>query len=549
MPKTKKQDMTPEAGKLPSKKAKQSNRAAESSLLILFPTQLFSVDVLKDVVGSSLDKTKIILVEHPLYYTRPDGVKFSQLKLVYHRATIRNYIDYLKHAHIQSVLVDIDECLAMHDVVSEIIRKYGGRESRIYYIDPVDNLVSTDIAKYKPGPNHLVTRLDSPLFMLSAADLEEYGKKKGIGSKLTHAAFYTWHRDRLGILAGSKTYDTENRSRMPVGVKVPELPKVKDGRVHIMEAVKYISGHAKWSKHPGGASGDLMTNLQFPLTHEESRQWLDRFLAERFSQFGKYQDSIVVTADGEPRNFLFHSCISPMLNIGLLTPREVIDRVVAYRKANPVKVPIAAFEGFIRQVIGWREYQRYIYVTIGPKIRKMNHFGNKRRLTPAWYDGTTGIQPVDDAIKMGWRDGYLHHILRLMVIGNFMNLVGMHPDDVYRWFMEFALDAYDWVMIGNVYSMTMWADGGMTMRKPYISSSKYILDMSNYPTKDPKTGKRVDWLDKWDAVYHHFIDRNGDALLKTYHAGIVRALRRKISTVEVQAELALAKKVIESISS
>jgi deoxyribodipyrimidine photolyase-related protein len=326
---------------------------------------------------------------------------------------------------------------------------------------------------------------------------------------------------------------------MPIGLDVPELPKVKAGQVHIAEAVKYIKGHKKWSKHPGGTHLD---NQLFPLTHEESRRWLDRFLAERFALFGKYQDSIAVSKDGEPRNFLFHSCISPMLNIGLLTPREVIDRVVEFRKAHTEKIPMAAYEGFIRQIIGWREYQRYIYVTIGDKIRKMNHFGNQRRLTHAWYDGTTGIQPVDDAIKMGFRDGYLHHILRLMVVGNFMNLVGIHPDDAYRWFMEFALDAYDWVMVGNVYSMAMWADGGMTMRKPYISSSKYILDMSNYPVRG------AEWPEKWNAVYHHFIDRNGDALLKTYHAGIVRALRRKITSVEVKEELALAKRVIESIS-
>lgn len=354
-----------------------------------------------------------------------------------------------------------------------------------------------------------------------------------------HSVFYAWHRDKLGILAGSKTYDTENRSRMPPGLTVPELPDVKAGQAYITAAVKYIKGHAKWSKHPGAAHLD---NQQFPLTHEESRQWLDRFLAERFHLFGKYQDSIAVSEDGEPQNFLFHSCISPMLNIGLLTPQEVIDRVVEFRKAHPDKIPMAAYEGFIRQIIGWREYQRYIYVTIGDKIRKMNHFGNQRRLTQAWYDGTTGIQPVDDAIKMGFRDGYLHHILRLMVVGNFMNLVGIHPDEAYRWFMEFALDAYDWVMVGNVYSMAMWADGGMTMRKPYISSSKYILDMSNYKAKGSA------WPEKWNAVYHHFIDRNGDALLKTYHAGIVRALRRKAGTAGVKTELALAKQIIESVS-
>jgi deoxyribodipyrimidine photolyase-related protein len=547
MPKTKKLSVRSETGKT---KKLVNTGVTGASLLILFPNQLVSVDVLKDVVGSSLERTKIILIEHPLYYTRPDGVKFSQLKLVYHRATVRHYMDYLSHAHIQIRVVDVDECLAMHDVFSEVIQKYKGVVESVKYIDPVDNLVSEDIANFKPGSGQTITRLASPLFMLTDADLEEYDTKKGIGSKLTHAAFYTWHRDRLGLLAGSRTYDTENRSRMPPGVKIPELPKLgADGKEYIKAAAKYISGHAKWSKHPGGASGDLMTNLQFPLTYEESHRWLDRFLAERFAQFGKYQDSIVVSPDGEPQNYLFHSCISPMLNIGLLTPREVVDAVVAYRKKHTDQIPMAAYEGFIRQVIGWREYQRYIYVTIGPKIRKMNHFGNVRRLTQAWYDGTTGIQPVDDAIKMAWRDGYLHHILRLMVMGNFMNLVGLHPDDVYRWFMEFALDAYDWVMIGNVYSMAMWADGGMTMRKPYLSSSKYILDMSNYSTKDPKTGKRAEWLDKWDAVFHHFIDRNGDALLRTYHAGIVRALRRKARSTEVQDELKLATRVINEITS
>lgn len=543
MPKTKKQGTRTAR----SKKACTNSNNTTATNLLLFPNQLFAVDVLESLLGSSqvsnvMVGLHVILIEHPLYYERvADGVKFTQLKLVYHRATVRCYSNYLKKQGIHCEVVDVDECLAVRDGLSGVIRNYtkGSDRGNIRYIDPVDTALSAEIAKCSG-----LTLLESPLFMLSSADLAEYDKEHKTGGRLMHSVFYAWHRDKLGILAGSRTYDTENRSRMPAGLKIPELPGVKIGGEYIAKAVKYVSGHAKWSKHPGS---EYLANQIFPLTHEESHRWLDRFLAERFALFGKYQDSITVSADGEPQNFLFHSCISPMLNIGLLTPREVIDRVVEFRKAHPSKISMAAYEGFIRQIIGWREYQRYIYVTIGPQIRKMNHFGNNRRLTRAWYDGTTGIQPVDDAIKMGFRDGYLHHILRLMVVGNFMNLVGIHPDDAYRWFMEFAMDAYDWVMVGNVYSMAMWADGGMTMRKPYISSSKYILDMSNYPTKH-KDGKRVDWLEKWDAVYHHFIDRNGDALLKTYHAGIVRALRRKITSAEVKDELALAKQIIESIS-
>lgn len=536
MPKTKKQVMRLARSK------KQGTHAREGSILILFPNQLFAIPVLESLLSGSGQASggfRVILIEHPLYYERvADNVKFSQVKLVYHRATVRCYVDYLRDKGVACSVVAVDECLAMRNIISTVIRKHSNGDdkngAKFSYIDPVDSALTDEIAKCSE-----LTRLESPLFMLSSSDLTEYEKSHKTNGRLMHSVFYAWHRDKLGILAGSRTYDTENRSRMPVGMDVPELPKVKTGGEYIAEAVKYIKGHSKWSKHPGA---EHLANQIFPLTHEESRRWLDRFLAERFALFGKYQDSIVVSDEGEPQNFLFHSCISPMLNIGLLTPCEVIDRVVEYRKAHTEKVPMAAYEGFIRQIIGWREYQRYIYITIGPKIRKMNHFGNKRRLTQAWYDGTTGIQPVDDAIKMGFRDGYLHHILRLMVVGNFMNLVGIHPDDAYRWFMEFALDAYDWVMVGNVYSMAMWADGGMTMRKPYISSSKYILDMSNYSTKGSE------WPEKWNAVYHHFIDRNGDALLKTYHAGIVRALRRKITSAEVKTELALAKRVIESIS-
>jgi deoxyribodipyrimidine photolyase-like uncharacterized protein len=177
---------------------------------------------------------------------------------------------------------------------------------------------------------------------------------------------------------------------------------------------------------------------------------------------------------------------------------------------------------------------------------------------------------------MALDDGYIHHILRLMVVGNFMNLVGIHPDDVYKWFMEFSLDSYDWVMIGNVYSMALWADGGLTMRKPYISGDGYIMKMGNYSkstgarsdnskrtkknietqetveheqaeqeTKTVDTAKK--WNEEWNAVFHHFIDRNATKLLRTYYAGLVRAWQKK-QEGEREPELAIANKVITRLS-
>ncbi len=209
-----------------------------------------------------------------------------------------------------------------------------------------------------------------------------------------------------------------------------------------------------------------------------------------------------------------------MLNIGLITPQEVVNIITDYYNSHKTQIGIANYEGFIRQIIGWREYQRYIYRYAGDKMRSSNHFNNSGILSQQWYNGTTGIKPVDDAIIMAMNDGYIHHILRLMVVGNMMNLVGIHPDQVYKWFMEFSLDSYDWVMVGNVYSMALWADGGLTMRKPYISGSGYIMKMGNFDNKSKET---KEWQTKWDDLFHHFIDRNGEKLLKTYYAGLVKA--------------------------
>jgi deoxyribodipyrimidine photolyase-related protein len=228
-----------------------------------------------------------------------------------------------------------------------------------------------------------------------------------------------------------------------------------------------------------------------------------------------------------------------MLNIGLITPQDVITVITNYYNKNKAQIGIANYEGFIRQIIGWREYQRYIYQYAGNVMRAGNYFNNARKLTPEWYKGTIGIKPVDDAIKMAINDGYIHHILRLMVVGNFMNLVGIHPDEVYKWFMEFSLDSYDWVMVGNVYSMTLWADGGLTMRKPYISGDGYIMKMSNY--------SRGDWNGKWNAIFHHFVDRTSKQLEKTYYNGLVKAWNRKPDDAK-EDELAIANEIIKRIS-
>lgn len=178
---------------------------------------------------------------------------------------------------------------------------------------------------------------------------------------------------------------------------------------------------------------------------------------------------------------------------------DIIKEINKYKRL----IPLNSYEGFIRQLF-WREYQYYCYRYFD--FSKKNYFGNDKKLNKDWYNGTLGILPVDDAIKEAFSTGYLHHIKRLMVIGNFMNLCQINPKEGFKWFMEFSCDSYEWVMHQNVYDMVFFVSGGGTMRRPYISSSNYILKMSNY--------KKEDWCNIWDTKYRQFVKKNKVKLWK-----------------------------------
>ena len=163
-------------------------------------------------------------------------------------------------------------------------------------------------------------------------------------------------------------------------------------------------------------------------------------------------------------------------------------------------------EGFIRQIIGWREFIRGVYIAVGSKERVKNFWKFKRKIPSSFYSGDTGIEPIDDTIKKINESAYANHIERLMIIGNFMLLCEFDPDEVYRWFMEMFIDSYDWVMVPNVYGMSQFSDAGMMSTKPYISSSNYILKMSNY--------KKGDWCKIWDSLFWNFMDKQRGVFVK-----------------------------------
>tara|TARA_B100001564_G_scaffold252152_1_gene214324 strand:- start:70 stop:756 length:687 start_codon:yes stop_codon:yes gene_type:complete len=215
--------------------------------------------------------------------------------------------------------------------------------------------------------------------------------------------------------------------------------------------------------------------------------------------------------------------LTPYLNIGILNPKTVLERVI--EKSKELSIPINSLEGFIRQIIGWREFIRGMYVENGEEQRTRNFWNFNKKMPSSFYNGSTGIEPVDFVIKKSENGAYAHHIERLMIMGNIFFLLRINPDDVYKWFMEFYIDAYDWVMVPNVYGMSQFSDGGLMSTKPYISGSNYILKMSDY--------KKGSWSKIWDALYWEFIkDERAFFLKNPRMAMMVRLYDKKSSEMK-----------------
>jgi deoxyribodipyrimidine photolyase-related protein len=437
-------------------------------MLLILPHQLYNINILKKNLPKEIKY--IIIWEHPHYFKK---YKYNKKKLVLHRASMKYYYDYLK-----------DNNYNVHYL--EFNKKLTYNNYKVF--DPIDKIAL---------PNHH-TILESPNFLLNKEDYIEFNKTRK-SKRVVFNNFYLWSKKRKNIYPKLKSMDKMNREVYDKSKdsKIPPVPKIGEIDKHyIKEATIYINKHFP---NNYGNTNDLKHSFNYPICHSTANKWLKNFIKYKFKKFGPYQDFI------NKDNFtMFHSVLSSSLNIGLINPTDIIKEIDKYKKNQRFNIPVNSFEGFIRQLF-WREYQRYCYGYAGISF-KSNYFGNKKKLTKDWYKGTLGIEPVDDLIKSGFETGYIHHIGRLMVIGNFMNLSEIHPKEGFRWFMEFSIDSYEWVMHQNVYEMVFFVTGGQTMTRPYISSSNYILKMSNY--------SKGEWSTKWDDMYHRFLIKHRTKLYK-----------------------------------
>jgi deoxyribodipyrimidine photolyase-related protein len=454
---------------------------------LIFPHQLFDPH-------PALDRgVKVYLVEAPRFFRDDEaGLRFHRQKLALHRASLQAYRERLINRGYAVHYLEFAADLQMSGLWE---RLRGDGVAHLSVADPVDFSLSQQLAQGAEALGLKLAVTETPAFVCLREEIRAYFQG---ASHYHQTSFYIQQRKQRGILldgdkplGGRWTFDVENRRKLPKGQAVPRPPTVVENDFH-REARDYVT--SRFGEHPGGLEACL-----YPATHEEAKGWLRDFLENRLGLFGDYEDALSAR---EP--VLFHSVLSPLMNVGLLTPGQVLEETLAYAREHPV--PLNSLEGFLRQVLGWREYVRAVYLMAGERQRGANFFGHTRPLPPGFYEGTTGVLPVDTVIRRVLATGYAHHIERLMVLGNFLLLCEVDPKEVYRWFMDLFIDAYDWVMVPNVFGMSQFADGGLMMTKPYFSSSNYLRKMSDYPAGE--------WCSLWDALYWRFVDKNRDYLAK-----------------------------------
>jgi deoxyribodipyrimidine photolyase-related protein len=470
----------------------------EKDVALIFPHQIF-----KD--HPAVHHSRLVyLVEEFLFFNQ---YNFNKKKLVLHRASMKFYADYLKDKGITANYIEANDERAD---IRKLIRNLALQGIKnIFYVDVADNWLDDRLINACKKSGISLKKFNNPNFLNNADDAADFFEKK---KTYFQTEFYTWQRKKRNILlernekpiGGKWTFDSDNRLRLPKN-EAPPILNVPAENKYVIAANQWVEQNFPdnygTTDSPFGNPGGF-----YPVTFRDAEKWLNDFMHNRLFKFGMYEDAMVAN-----ESFLYHSVLTPMLNIGLLNPQQIIEK--AMQTASERDIPLNSLEGFIRQVLGWREFIHIVYDREGIKQRTKNYWGFTRKIPKSFWKGTTGIHPVDVVIKKVLATGYNHHIERLMVMGNFMLLCEFDPGDVYLWFMEMYVDAYDWVMVPNVYGMTQFADGGLMTTKPYISGSNYLLKMGDW--------KKGPWQEIWDGLFWRFMHVHRDFFLQNPRLGML----------------------------
>ena len=427
-------------------------------------------------------------------------VRHHKQKLVFLFSAMRAFADALRAEGINVRYTNLDDPDNAGSLFGEVQRALTDT--------PCDRVIATrcgeyrldqDMADWQRRLNRPVEIREDDRFICSTEEFVGWARGR---KTLRMEYFYREMRKKTGLLmngdepeGGQWNFDHENRKKLPSGYRPPKSPPRVSGP--IIEEVKAIV-EARFADHFG-----TLDDYRYGITRDDALTRLDRFIEDSLPGFGDFQDAM---ATGE--DFLNHSLLSAYLNAGLLTPLEICAAAEeAYRDGH---APLNAVEGFIRQIIGWREYVRGIYWLKMPGYREMNALGADRSLPEFYWTGKTDMHCVAEAVRNTRDHAYAHHIQRLMVTGNLALLLGVAPHAINEWYLAVYADAYEWVELPNVHGMAIWADGGLLGSKPYAASGAYISRMSDYCGScrynvNAKTGENAcpfNYL-YWDFMMHN----------------------------------------------
>jgi deoxyribodipyrimidine photolyase-related protein len=482
---------------------------------LIYPHQLFAQH------PALAQGRPVWMAEDPLFL---DIEHLHPFKRVLHRASMAAYAQYLRDFGYPV----LEAGLTKYPDTESLLRHLAAQGIRkLHLADPSDYLLERRLNRFAKRFGLEITMHPSPGFLLTRQTvLNDLGDQPNA----LMASFYIRQRKRHGLLldpagkplGGAWSFDAQNRKKLPRGVEPPAIG--------VPAQNPWLE--AAWAGEGLPNPASAASQFPYPVTHADALHTLRDFCQNRLHAFGDYQDALDAT-----RPFLFHAVLTPALNIGLLTPEEVLQAVLQ-RHADEA-LPLPALEGFIRQLIGWREFMRGIYLRDGSEQRRQNFWGFTDTLPRAFLRGETGLPPLDDALRKVDKLAYAHHIERLMVLGNFLLLSETHPDAVYGWFMNRFIDAYDWVMVPNVYGMSQYADGGRMTTKPYLSGSNYLRKQSHYPAGD--------WCADWDALFWRFIWLHRDVFAANPRMRMMASLADNMATATRNAHLNRAERVLERL--
>ena len=445
-------------------------------------------------------------------------VNHHKKKLVLVLSAMRHFAKELQKKGFSVKYSKINE--SKNDFTKELVHQCKKiHPKRIVITYPGEYRVLQEIKKWEKVLNIPVSIIEDNRFFCTIDEFKKWTEGK---KELRMELFYQMMRKKYDILidkdgkpkGGKWNYDIKNRKSLPKNH--PDIPKPLKHKPDNITKQVVIEVKEKFPKH----FGDLEP-FWFAVTHDQARKSLNDFIKNRLDMFGPYEDAMT-----QEESFVYHSVLSMYLNLGLLEPKQIIDKVL-----EKDKIKVESVEGFVRQILGWREYIRGIYWHAMPKYPKTNYFDAKNKLPKFYWTGDTEMNCMKNCIEQTIKESYAHHIQRLMITGNFALIAGIKPEEVCEWYLSVYADAYEWVELPNTHGMTLYADGGVLGSKPYAASGNYINKMSNY-CKDCKYNvkqKEGDDACPFNYLYWNFFLKNQKKLEKNPRLWTVFSNIKKMS--------------------